>query len=369
LLFLLFTVFGAPLFFAAMRILAYLTAVLLLISLALEAEAQMGRRDIKRNNLRMMTYRGKKQGFPKENRYNELGITFNAINYYGDLSPKTSRLSTDLGFTKPGIGISFAQRLGPRFAVRTAFMYGSLEGADAESANSSDTQNGVFRYQRNLSFRNRIKELSVVAVVDLFENQSTYISRVRWTPYAYAGVAVFHHNPQAQVPAASANGTPFENAGEWVDLVDLGTEGQHAVLQESDANHGIKPYNNFQIAIPFGLGVRFRLNEIMDLSAEFGVRYLFTDYIDDVSKNYVDLGVFGSDELARSLSYRGYELNPSNTISYLGRDGNSYTVIRGYGQESRDNVRGNKDDKDIYTVTTIRLSYIVGKTFNRAKFR
>lgn len=352
-----------------MRKLLYLAAVLLLTGWSYVAEAQMSPRQIKKNNIRMMTYKGKKTGFPKENRYTQLGITVNALNYYGDLSPKSSKLSTDLALTKPAVGVSFDHRMGPRFSLRAAFMYGSIEGSDSESANRNDTENGVFRYQRNLSFRNRIKELSVVGVVDLYDNQHTYISRVRWTPYAYAGAAVLHHNPQAQVPETGLNGVPFENAGEWVDLIDLGTEGQHATLQEGDVNFGIKPYNNFQVAIPLGIGVRFRVNEILDLSAEFGIRYLFTDYIDDVSKNYVDLGVFGGDELARSLSYRGYELNPSNTHSYVGRDGNVYNTIRGYGEESRDNMRGNENDNDLYTVTTVRISYILGKTFNRAKFR
>ncbi|MFO7257782.1 MAG: DUF6089 family protein [Bacteroidota bacterium] len=352
-----------------MRILIQVAVVLFLSSLFFEATAQMNERQIKRNNIRMMTFRGKKRGFPPENRYNQIDITLNALNYYGDLSPKPSKLSTDFGFTKPAVGLSFTQRLGPRFSLRSSFMYGSLQGSDAESANREDTENGLFRYQRNLSFRNRIKELSVVAVFDLYENQHTYISRVRWTPYGYIGASVFHHNPQAKVPERGLNGVPFENAGEWIDLRDLGTEGQYATLQEGDINYGIKPYNNFQIAIPFGVGVRFRLNEIMDLSAEFGIRYTFTDYLDDVSRNYVDLGVFGDNELARSMSYRGYELGSSNTLTYVGRDGQSYTVIKGYGQESRDNMRGNSSDNDIFTVTTIRFSYIIGKTFNRAKFR
>lgn len=345
------------------------TALLLLTGLVFDLHAQMNRRDIKRNNLRMMTYRGKKKGFSKENRYNTIGITLNAMNYYGDLSPKPGRISTDLGFTRPAVGISFSHRFGPRYSLQGAFMYGSLQGSDAESADQNDSENGVFRYQRNLSFRNRIKELSVVAVFDLYENHSTYISRVRWTPFAYAGLAVFHHNPQAKVPETSLNGTPFPNAGEWVSLSDLGTEGQHATLDANDANYGIKPYQNIQLAIPFGVGVRFRLNEVMDFSAEFGFRYLFTDYIDDVSRNYVDLGVFGSNELAKALSYRGNEVAPSNTVTYIGRDGNSYSVIPGYGQEYVENVRGNKNDKDIYTVLTLRLTYVIGETFNRAKFR
>jgi hypothetical protein len=51
------------------------------------------------------------------------------------------------------------------------------------------------------------------------------------------------------------------------------------------------------------------------------------------------------------------------------RDGNTYMLLPGYGKEHPDNLRGNKSDKDLYMVTTLRLTYILGKTFHRAKFR
>jgi hypothetical protein len=136
-------------------------------------------------------------------------------------------------------------------------------------------------------------------------------------------------------------------------------------------NHGIKKYHKFQVAIPFGIGVRYRLNQIMDFSAEIGFRYTFTDYLDDVSRNYVDLDKLDS-ELARAMSYRTNEVRgtpppvaPESGSNYSG----NYVVWNGYGSESRDNIRGNKKDKDIYMVTTFRLTYILGKTFHRAKFR
>jgi hypothetical protein len=56
-------------------------------------------------------------------------------------------------------------------------------------------------------------------------------------------------------------------------------------------------------------------------------------------------------------------------MTYVGRDGQSYTVIPGYGSEFKDNMRGSKNDRDIYMVTSIRLTYILGATFHRAKFR
>jgi hypothetical protein len=364
-----------------MRKFVYLALVFLLTSLGHEAYSQMNRRSIKKNNRRISSYRGKKFGFGPEKRYNTIGLSLNALNYYGDLSPRSNRISTDITFTRPAIGVSFTHRFGPRYQLTAAFMYGTLKGSDQDSADPGDAESGAFRYVRNLSFRNRIKELSVVASFDLFENMATYISRVKWTPYAYAGLAVFHHNPQALAPATDLAGNPLPNGGEWVDLQPLGTEGQHSDQQEGDANYGNKPYKRIQPAIPFGIGARFRLNEVIDISAEIGFRYLFTDYIDDVSKDYVNLNKLDS-ELAKAMSYRSNELGDAPTeavnmiLSKTPRfDYGNFTTVPGYGQVNEGdspekfNKRGESSDRDIYMVTTIRVTYILGKTFHRAKFR
>lgn len=379
-----------------MRKIFYLIIVIGLFGSGNEAVAQMNRKAIKKNNRRIATFRGKKAWFSKEKRYNAIGISVSALNYFGDLSPKVGKLSTDISFTRPAIAFSFTHRFGPRYSLTGSFMYGALKGSDASSANEND-KNAFYRYVRNASFRNRIKELSIVATIDLFENQSTYISRVKWTPYIYAGVALFYNNPQAQVPQyhIDADGVnppaKFDNAGQWVDLQPLGTEGQYSTLDPADANHGIKPYHKIQPAIPFGFGARFRLNEVFDVSAEIGFRYTFTDYIDDVSKSYVDPGLLKSD-LARAMAYRSGELpqydpaimaNHSNAPDgtfiggplqkITGKDGVDYWLYPGFGSEYHDagtNKRGSAtNNNDYYMVTTIRLTYILGKTFHRAKFR
>jgi hypothetical protein len=352
-----------------MKRLAYLLvfAVLVAVGTSTESYGQMNRKSIKKNNRRIANYRGRKSHFGKDKVYNAIGISLNALNYYGDLSPSPKRVSTDLGLTRPAIGISFTHRFGPRYQLTTAFTYGGIRGSDAESADPNDDKNGVFRYIRNLSFRNRIKELSVVAQVDLFENMATYISRVNWTPYVYAGVAVFHHNPQAQVPKTDLLGNEFSNAGEWVNLRPLKTEG--------------KSYSAIQPAIPFGVGFRFRINEVMDFSTEFGFRYTFTDYLDDVSGNYVDLTTFGNDRLAQALSYRSNEVTAGGNDDLAAKLSNrfdeyvGFTTVKGYGHVNEGNekqpynMRGSKADRDIYMVTTFKLTYIIGKTFHRAKFR
>lgn len=357
-----------------MRKLWLALVVFFLVQSAEEAFGQMNRKNIKRNNKRIASFRGKKSHFGKDKIYNALGFSVNALNYYGDLAPRPQRVSTDISFTKPGFGVSFAHRFGPRYTLQAQFMYGVLKGADNDSADKDDLENGVFRYKRNLSFRNHIKELSVVAVFDLFKNNGNYISRAKWTPYVFVGAAAFLHNPQALAPATDLQGNPLAEAGQWVNLRKLGTEGQNADLLPTDANFGIKPYKALQFAIPFGVGVRLRINEVMDLWGDLAFRYTFTDYLDDVSQNYVDLGVLDS-PLAKAMSYRTNELGlPSSTRNYVGRDGVTYRVENGYGEEylgpdGLGNLRGSKSDRDIYMVTSIRLTYILGATFHRAKFR
>ena len=258
-------------------------------------------------------------------------------------------------------------------------MYGTLSASDKSA---SATGESGYRNARNLSFRNRIKELSVLAYFDLFKNESTYISRVKWTPYVYLGLAAFLHNPQAKAPDKPLVGSvALQDAGQWVDLRPLGTEGQYSNLDPTDVNHGIKPYGLLQVAIPFGVGARFRINEVMDLWGDIGFRYTFTDYIDDVSGNYVDLNKLNS-PLAQAMSYRTNELgsggqappgtvagNPATTYTYSTGALAGLNVEAGYGSEGKDNIRGNKNNKDVYMVTSIRLTYILGATFHKAKFR
>jgi Domain of unknown function (DUF6089) len=316
-----------------------------------ELIAQFNRSNIKRNNKRIATFRGKKSGFGKEKIYNAIGFSVSALNYYGDIAPLPNKISTDISFTRPALGISFAHRFGPRYTLQAQFMYGTISGSDTKSA-SRTSDDGQYRYQRNLSFRNRLKELSIVAYFDLFENQSTYISRVPWTPYIFLGASAFISNPQGQAPATDLMGNKLAEGGSWVDLRPLQTEG--------------KNYGLVQFAIPFGAGARFRINEVMDLWADIGFRYTFTDYLDDLSGNYVALASLKS-PLAQAMAYRTNELsgNPGPDATASGVAGVS--VKPGYGNAG--DQRGSSHSRDIFMVTSIRLTYILGATFHKAKFR
>lgn len=339
-----------------------------LICLSLDSQAQFNRKQIKKNNKRIASYRGRKEHFGKEKIYNAIGFSLNATNYYGDLAPKPSRFSTDISFTRPGIGISLAHRFGPRYTLVGQFMVTTLRGDDHRSADPKDKIDNS-RYIRNLEFRNTIKEFSAVAVFDLFENMATYISRVKWTPYAFVGVAGFISTPKGRAPETDLQGNPLKEAGKWVKLRPLGTEGQHSNLPSTAANHGIKPYHAFQFAIPVGIGARFRVNQVIDVWGDIGFRYTFTDYLDDVSKNYVDLDQLKS-PLAQAMSYRTNELPADKRPAATYPSGSSgILTVPGYGSEHQDNWRGHSNDKDIYMVTSVKVTYIIGATYHKAKFR
>jgi Domain of unknown function (DUF6089) len=330
-----------------------LVSVFLMLSVSESAWAQFNRHNIKKNNKRIATYRGRKSGFGREKKYNAIGFSVSALNYYGDIAPLPKKISSDISFTRPAFALSFAHRFGPRYTLMGQFMYGTLSSSDAKTASPSGESQ--YRNTRNLSFRNRIKELSVVAYFDLFKNESTYISRVPWTPYVYLGIAAFINNPQGQAPATDLTGQPLAQAGQWVDLRPLKTEG--------------KSYGLIQPAIPFGIGARFRINEVMDLWGDIGFRYTFTDYVDDVSGNYVALSSLSS-PLAQAMAYRSNELYPNgvkNGAPNAPSGVAGVNVIPGYGNAG--DKRGTSSNRDIYMVTSIRFTYIMGATFHKAKFR
>lgn len=342
----------------------YLLFALAFFMLSTFDEAYAQRRDNYRGDI--SKFRGFKNKFPKQSKYVTLGVTVNALNYFGDLAPKTSIFSTDISLTKPGFGLVGSYRMGERFSLRGSFTYGRLYGDDSEAADP-EGEESQYRYVRNLHFRNDIKELAVTAVVDLYKHKRSYISRIQFTPYAFAGLAVMHHNPKAQVSADYSG----QEAGQWVELEPLGTEGQYV------EGAGVDKYSKIQIAIPLGIGVRYKLSQNFDLSFEVGYRHLFFDHLDDVGGDYIDKNRLegGLSGLAAEMSdgsTRLEEIQPYQT--YNSPHGPAYQVIPGYGHENGEgvgkNIRGNADDNDIYIVTSIQLSYVFGaRNFKRAKFR
>ena len=105
---------------------------------------------------------------------------------------------------------------------------------------------------------------------------------------------------------------------------------------------------------------RFKLTEF-DFSVETGFRYLFTDYSDDVSKHYVDLGVFGG-MISQAMSYRSNEIH-TNFRLHRPR-WTDYSVLA--DTEARIPIMlGVVKTGDIFMVTTFKITAISVK-YDRA---
>ncbi len=280
------------------------------------------------------------QQFNRRKLYNTVSVHLNVMNYFGDLVPKTSFTSLRLGATRPNLGISYMHRFSPRLSGRGGLSYGRISGADNLAADRADND-ASYRYYRNLSFRNDLVEASGVAIIDLFENRGTYLKRREFAPYVFAGLAAFHHNPKAELN------------GEFIALQPLGTEGQ----QKGYA--GRKPYKRLQFSVPFGAGVRYKLDRQYDIGFEIGWRKTFTDYLDDVSTTYADRASLPTDQaalLANRSTDLVSKLSQADQIKYSG-----YGVA---GQK-----RGTDNEDDWYIVSGFNFSYILTPSQKSPKFR
>ncbi len=344
-----------------------------------EAEAQRRRRykPKYRKNRSISNYRGASGGtISNSAKYHVLSISINANNYFGDLAPVAEAASTDISFTRPGVGITYGYHFTPWLTARLGLTWVRLQGDDNVSADPS-IYASLTRYTRNLSFRNDLFEFAGGFEIDLIPNYRGPYSRPPFTPFAFIGIAGFSSNPKGLAPETAPNGNSLSEAGTWVPLRPLGTEGQYV------DGSGVDPYGRFNIAVPLGLGVKLALPGNLDVALEFGYRLLFTDYIDDVSGSYVDLGSLDSD-LARAMSDRSTEAvavltneqrdfqrieeaGVGRLSSYVSEvNGERYAVIPGYGNAEQ--IRGNEDN-DMYFITQIRISYLLSKGRGGARFR
>lgn len=295
--------------------------------------------------------------------YMTAGIQLGSMHYFGDLNPTSNYVSTEFSLTRPSLTLSLSRKFSDHFHLRADLTYGQIRGDDFKAASPHHPRH-KFRYARNLHFRNNIMELAVIGVYDIFASHGRFTQRRQFTPYILAGAAVFHHNPQAK--------TPIEQSNSWVDLQSLGTEGQ-----QSGKPGYAKPYSLIQPAVVGGFGARWNITPFSSLSFELALRYTFFDHLDDVSGLYPDMGDLQSD-LARTMSTRGLEtqaavsgktraINFNPTIDVVGSDGNTYSVLTGYGE--RRDKRGEAGFNDLYIVAGFRFEIIINKSPNRPKFR
>ena len=164
---------------------------------------------------------------------------------------------------------------------------------------------------RNLSFRNNIYEFSNALEFNFkpFSNRDIH---TKATFYATAGVSIFMHKPEAYLD------------GKWHDLSSLATKNED--------------YSLIQFAIPLGGGIKYAVTDNLILAFETAWRRTFTDYLDDVSGVYSEVG--NADGSINRFVDRSWELTPDRRP--LAKDGD---------------MRGDPNLNDWYIQSIFKISY------------
>jgi hypothetical protein len=229
-----------------------------------------------------------KSDFAK-NMHTDLSFHLGPSQYLGDLggtsSYNTNFLSGRL-FKRSTFfyGVSITKRYRSVLGLRFDYTAGKIAGSDAETEyqNTQDDQ-AYTRYKRNLDFRTNINEGSMQLEwypLHVFRDSSK-ISRFPLQPFFSGGIGYFHFNPQ---------GSYYDELSEelkWVDLQPLRTEGQGMTEYPERSLYKLN-----QWCIPFGGGLMYTINPKVSLALEISGRYLFTDYLDDVSTTFIDPALF-----------------------------------------------------------------------------
>jgi len=243
----------------------------------------------------------------------EFGFGAGAAHYFGDLNTRAH-----INRPKMTASIFFRKNFGNYIAMRVSGTFAQLGYSDIYNAHNE------FMRRRNLSFNTKIWELGLQGDFNFYRFMPGEPD-FRFTPYVTIGASIFNYDPYAYL------------GGQKYFLRPLGTEGQGA-----DTTYNRKPYSSMAVAIPFGVGIKYSINERINLGFEVVYRFTNTDYLDDVSTTYVDPSVFppnpdGTQNPAFLLSDRSYETG--TPIGIKGRQ------------------RGNSQNKDQFVTAMFYISF------------
>jgi hypothetical protein len=236
----------------------------------------------------------------------EIGILLGTSYYLGDLN------TTHFNQPLPAVGLIIRKNIDKRFAYKAEVLYLNIK-SDERSSEDTIAKN------RGLHFKSPIYELSGQVEFNFLPFQAENPLHT-WTPYVYTGISIFHFNPQAE-----------NKEGEWVDLQELGTEGQGTTSFPNK-----EKYSLIQYAIAMGGGFKIAVNPSFNIILEYGARKTFTDYLDDVSTTFVG-GV--GDPYPLDMSQEAIAMSDPE-----------FTHTRG-------DQRGDPDKKDWYSFAGITLSF------------
>ncbi len=306
----------------------------------------------------------------KAQRFADVALSGGLSNYIGDLGNEKN-----FPVSSANIGSSLTLRNflnNPRnsgtyqraFDMQVRFSWHRLQYDETKAIGSKEGAE-LRNYLRGIGFRNDLLGTEIGFTYSFLLNKRAPLTKPKFSGFVMVGVGAFFGQPKADLFRGDidlANRYYFWADGTVRDRPDnekhIGEEIKRDGVYETKLHnwmtegqgysreiHRKKPYDNCNVAIPMGFGVRYMYNKLLTLSLEFNYYYFFSDYLDDVSGRYATY-----EELVASFPIAD-EFNIAKYISDpTGRGTNGFV-----GPVT--SPRGNPDLNDAFTYFSFEASY------------
>jgi len=276
----------------------------------------------------------------KFNKTHNLGFSVGASSFLGDLggSRNIGRgfvYDLDIQATRPAIGVFYRYNLNYFLSFKGELAYTQLAGNDAFSKAEYFVDRAYPRRYRNLNFTSPVISFGGMVELNLYKYEAGNADQFKIAPYVGIGGGAFWFDPRTTDPLN----------GDKVRLQPLGTEGQ-------GLPGFAEKYKLIQPQVLGSIGLKFNIGPALTMNVEVIYHQTFTDYIDDVSTDFVDPAVFYSyyDASTAALISRLH-----NRSGELGLTDPRLQVITEPGQ-----IRGDKDDMDQFFRFQASFAFVLG---------
>lgn len=270
----------------------------------------------------------------------DFGLNLGGSNYLGEIgggnsAGRTFLLDMKTDFTRYTGGLFVRKKIFEDVSLKFEANYVRIVGADSLTQDPS-------RRARNLSFRTDIYEGALSVEYYFYQiNDISRTSSVRidFKSYLYAGFGAAYFNPQGY----------HDGLDKWFDLRPLMTEGKD------------RAYDEITMMLPYGAGFNFTFNKEFRLGIQVSYRQTFTDYLDDISSEYVS-----DDQLPKETLALSKYFEDRADAAYAREDFPQHR--NHYGGPGA--IRGNPDDNDGYLLVQLTASYVLkgGDSFRRSRY-
>ncbi len=258
----------------------------------------------------------------------EIGLMVGQPNVIADIG-KTNYFqffpeTTDKNTLTYSVGLLYRFNFNPHMGLRLNLNYNHVNFDDSKAKED-------YRVLRDAKGQNNIGEGSIVFEYNFFDinDEQSFAS----SPYIFAGIGANIYKKRLY---RFEHDLFTDNAGNPIDPANE-TDFQTTVLYDEESESGV--------AIPFGIGYKFKVNYNWVISAEIGVRFTNTDNIDysfSTENNFQDERRYVAPELITDPQY-------FNEI--LERESNF----------KASQITGNLRSNDWYVISGISVAYSFGR--------